>query len=80
MSTNIDTASTSDGKNRRGDGAVWVYKHRESDQGYYSQLRFCVEINGANLVTNTGFEEIVALIRKTRCLSLHSLISDICLF
>jgi len=31
---------------------------------YYSQLRFCVEINGANLVTNTGFEEIVALIRK----------------
>jgi len=65
MSTNIDTASTSDGKNRRGRSSTGIQAPGKRS-GYYSQLRFCVEINGANLVTNTGFEEIVALIRKTR--------------
>jgi len=40
MSTNIDTASTSDGKNRRGTERVWVYKHRESDQVIILSLDF----------------------------------------
>jgi len=71
MSTNIDTASTSDGKNRRGGSSTGIQAPGKRSS-YYSQLRFCVEINGANLVTNTGFEEIVALIRKNDMQSLPS--------